>query len=345
VIIMSHWKEQTEQLLSGLETCDPIYRPTNFWAPGVRQLSAALQAQGLESFKSWPEASTWFYPVYGSGFSNATIKTTFDHARSVNPKAGEAWMAGALNGSLEARRDFDAARLAWDQDRWPFDIEGEGESRVGRPPQRYRMTGTDEVGWGRPYLNYLLCLAALSRHVETEPTSFLELGGGLGTLGEIVMRRNATARYVNLDLPPLLTVAAYYLVELFGRDQVMLPTEAPERGPIEVARAACLPNWRLPDVVGPFDVFMNAYSFQEMEPDVVDHYIQAVADMGVRYAVSYNSVHGKPKKILGPEGSALDPVTSARIIDMFQRRGYRLLHTYRDPLVVSAAEIAVLERS
>ena len=51
---MSHWKEQTEQLLSGLETCDPIYRPTNFWAPGVRQLSAALQAQGLESFKSWP---------------------------------------------------------------------------------------------------------------------------------------------------------------------------------------------------------------------------------------------------------------------------------------------------
>jgi hypothetical protein len=213
---------------------------------------------------------------------------------------------------LEARRDFDAARLAWDQDRWPFDIKGEGESRVGRPPQRYRMTGTDEVGWGRPYLNYLLCLAALSRHVETEPTSFLELGEGFGTLGEIVMRRNAAARYVNLDLPPLLTVAAYYLV---------------------------------PDVVGPFDVFMNAYSFQEIEPDVVDHYIQAVADMGVRYAVSYNSVHGKPKKILGPEGSALDPVTSARIIDMFQRRGYRLLHTYRDPLVVSAAEIAVLERS
>jgi hypothetical protein len=174
------------------------------------------------------------------------------------------------------------------------------------------MTGTDEVGWGRPYLNYLLCLAALSRHVETEPTSFLELGGGFGTLGKIVMRRNAAARYVNLDLPPLLTVAAYYLV---------------------------------PDVVGPFDVFMNAYSFQEMEPDVVDHYIQAVADMGVRYVVSYNSIHCKPQKVEGAEGGVIDPVTSSRIIDMFERRGYRLLHTYRDPLVVSAAEIAVLERS
>ena len=140
-------------------------------------------------------------------------------------------------------------------------------------------------------------------------------------------------------------MAAYYLVELFGCDRVMLPTEAPEHGPIEMAGSACLPNWRLPDLFGPFDVFMNTYSFQEMEPDVVDHYIQAVADLGARYAVSYNSLHGKPRKVEGQEGGVLDPVTSPRIIDMFQRRGYRLLRTYRDPLVVSAAEIAVLEQS
>jgi putative sugar O-methyltransferase len=338
-------RSQTDYLLSGLETCDPTYRPTNFWAPGVRDLSAALLKQGLETFKSWPQASTWFYPVYGSGFTNDTIKKTFAHARSVNPRAREAWTASALNGALEARRDFDAARLAWDQERWPFDLEGHGESRVGRPPQRYRMTGTDEVGWGRPYLNYLLCLAALSKHVTKEPTSFLELGGGFGALGEIVLSRNSTARYVNLDLPPLLTVAAYYLIELFGQDQVMLPTEAPEHGPIQVAGSACLPNWRLPDVVGPFDVFMNSYSFQEMEPDVVDHYIRTVSDVGVQYAVSYNSVHGKPRNVAGAEGGVLNPVTSAKIIEMFQSHGYRLLSTYRDPLVVSAAEIAVLERS
>lgn len=343
--MMSQWRDQTEQLLAGLETCDPMYRPTNFWAPGVRQLSAALQSQGLESFKCCPGASTWFYSVYGNGFSNATITTTFETAKSVNPKAREAWVTSALNGALEARRDFDAARLAWNQDRWPFDLEGHGESLVGRPPQRYRMTGTAEVGWGRPYLNYLLCLAALSRHVEAEPTSFLEIGGGFGTLGEIVMQRNSAARYVNLDLPPLLTVASYYLVELFGQDRVMLPGDAPEHGPITVPSSACLPNWRLPDLASQFDVFVNSYSFQEMEPDIVDHYIQAVSDLDVRYALSVNSANGKPKKVEGKEGGVLDPVTSARIIDMFQRRGYRLLGTYRDPLVVSAAEIAVLERS
>jgi len=341
---MPGWTDQSKQLVLGLEKCKPIYRPTNFWAPGLRQLSADLEAHGLESFKSWPGASTWFYPVYGSGFTNATIKATFDHARSINPRTREAWLSGALNGSLEAKRDFDAARLAWDQTRWPFDLEGYGESRVGRPPQRYRLTGSDDVGWGKPYLNYLLCLAALSRHLEAEPTRFLEIGGGFGTLGEIVLQRNDAARYVNLDIPPLVTVAAYYLAELFGHDRVLLPADAPEHGPIEVANSACLPNWRLPDIVGPFDVFMNAFSFQEMEPDVVEHYVQAVADLDVQYAVSFNSVLGKPKKVEGSEGGVLDPVTSSRIIEMFERRGYRLLHTYRDPLVVSAAEVAVLER-
>src|SRR5664279_2374376 len=40
-----------------METCDPIYRPTNFWVPGMRQLSANLHARELDSFKSWPGAS------------------------------------------------------------------------------------------------------------------------------------------------------------------------------------------------------------------------------------------------------------------------------------------------
>lgn len=341
---MSQWMTQNKQLQSQLETCAPIYRPTSFWTPGLRQLSAELRAHGLESFKSWPGASTWFYPIYGNGFSDADISAMLEHARAVNPQTREAWLSAALDGSLEARRDFDAVRLAWDQDRWPFDIQGQGESHIGGPPQRYLITGSDKAGLTKPYLNYLLCLAALSRHVEAEPTSFLEIGGGFGTLGEIVLGHNDAARYVNLDIPPLLTVASYYLAQLFGPDAVMLSAEAPEQGEIEVTRSACLPTWRLPDVAGPFDVFMNSYSFQEMEPDVVEHYVQAVADLEVRYALSFNSVHGKPKHVEGQEGGVLDPVTSARIIDMFQRRGYRLLGTYRDPLVVAAAEIAVLER-
>ena len=77
------------------------------------------------------------------------------------------------------------------------------------------MTGKDH-GWTRPYLNYMLCMAALSQHVDKPPTSVLELGGGFGVLGEFLLARGPQMRYVDLDIPPLLTVASYYLRTLYG---------------------------------------------------------------------------------------------------------------------------------
>jgi putative sugar O-methyltransferase len=338
------WSESTDWQVAELEKQDPIYRPTNFWDPGVRQLSAELVQRGLETFKSWTGARSWFYPIYGNGFSNATIAKTYEVAKKLIPDLREQWLSGALNGSWEARRDFDAARLFWDQKRWPFDLDNHGESQIGKPPQRYRMTGTNEVGWGKPYLNYLLALSALSHHVDAPPKSFIEIGGGFGVLGEIVSQRDPQARYVNLDIPPLLTVSAYYLTNVLGADNVLVPDQAREPGPIEVRRSACLPNWRVMDVVGPFDVFVNTYSFQEMEPNVVEHYIEAIAAKQVRYVLSLNSIAGKPKAAAGGQFGVLDQVTSRRIIEMFEQRGYTLEATYRSPLLISAGELAILQR-
>jgi hypothetical protein len=43
-----------------------------------------------------------------------------------------------------------------------------------------------------------------------------------------------------------------------------------DSGPIEVPGSACLPTWRIGDIADRFDVFFSSYSFQEMEPYVVD---------------------------------------------------------------------------
>ena len=341
---MTDWDALTKRTLEGIETCDPIYRPTNYWGPGVRRLLHEMETIGLDAFKSWPTAAIWFYPMYGKGFTPATIDSTFERAASVNPAVDKAWFATALNGAYQARRDFDAARLAWDQTRWPFDLEGLGESETGRPPQVYRLRESKRVGWTRPYLNYLLCLAALSRYVDRAPESFLEIGGGYGVLGEIVMSRDPDVRYVNLDLPPLVTVSSYYLDDLFGGRMTVYDAAIPDTGPISATGSASLPNWRICDVQGPFDVFFNSFSFQEMEPDVVEHYVDQVAGKDVSYVVSLNSRHGKPKAIDGNDIGVIEPVTSDRIIAMFEARDYELLGRHGDPLVQSSGEVAVLRR-
>lgn len=339
---MTDWKALTNRTLAELKTCDPVFRPTSFWGPGLTQLLNEMDGRGLETFKSWPAAAFWFYPRYGAGFTNASIDATLERVNQVLPSANPAWVRGALNASQEARRDFDVARMAWDHSRWPVDLDGYGESLVGRPFQYFRFTGTAH-GWTRPYLNYTLCLAALSRHVDAPPQRFLEIGGGFGVLGEFLMQRDPDAVYVDVDIPPLMTVASWYLTELFG-DRVTTYDEMPQAGPVSVPGSAVLPNYRLPDLTGDFDVLVNSFSFQEMEPDVVEAYVDLAVARGVRYVVSLNSRLGKPKKAEGHQVGVIDPVTSARIIAMVEKHGFRLEATYDGPLINSAGQVAVLKR-
>ncbi len=342
---MSRWSDLTERSLAGIETCKPVYRPTNFWSMGLDPLLQDLERRDLERFKQWPSASVWFYPLYGRGFTNATIEKTYEFAKTVNEDANLTSMASALNGGLDARRDYDAACLAWDQDRWPFDLVNLGESKIGQPRQYYRESGLPDIGFGRPYLNYLLILAALSKHVEAPPRSVLEIGGGFGVLGEILMSRDPQARYVDVDIPPLLTVASYYLTELFGADRVKIFDESvPDEGPIDVPQSGVLPNWRIEDISGEFDLFVNAFSFQEMEPDVVAHYIATVAAKNPEYVVSLNSKAGKRMAEKENEWGVMEQVTSAMISSKFEEHGYRVLARYGRPLIVSAGELVVMKR-
>ena len=316
---MTSWDGVTQRCLAEIDGADPLYRPTNFWQPGMRQLLTEMEELGLQRFKSWPSATYWFYPTYANLRPEA-VAAVLERAIEVQPGVREAWVRGVLSGSAEARRDLEVVRILWDHRRWPFRVMSHGEARIGESPQRFRLT-RDRRGWTKPYLNYLLCLAALSRHVERPPRSMLEIGGGFGVLGEILMRRSSEVRYVDLDIPPLLSVATYYLRELFG-DRID-EYDNDWSGPVGTDRSAVLPPWRIEDVEGPFDVFMNSFSFQEMEPAVVANYVTKVAEKDVSYVVSLNSRKGKRKASEGGIG-VIEPVTSASIIEMFDAHGYEL---------------------
>ena len=335
---MTSWDRVTRRSLDEVEEADPLYRPTNFWQPGLRQLLDDMDSLGLDRFKSWPTATYWFYPTYAANLRPETAAAALARAVEVQHDVREHWVREALTGATEARRDLDVARIMWDHARWPFKVMAHGESSTGQPPQHFRLAG-DDRGWTKPYLNYLLCLAALSRHVERAPRSVLEIGGGFGVLGEILMRRSGKVRYVDLDIPPLMTVASYYLRELFGERVDVYDDAWPGR--VAADRSAVLPPWRLDAVDGPFDLFVNCFSFQEMEPHVVANYAARIAEKDVAYVVSLNSRKGKPKASDGGIG-VVEQVTSAQIVEMFADNGYELVGRYGAPYIRSAGELTVL---
>ena len=335
---MTTWEAITKRSLAEIDDADPLYRPTNFWQPGLQQLLGDMDELGLERFKSWPSAAYWFYPTYAANVRPETADAALLRAVEVQPEVQQPWLRDQLTGAAEARRDLEVARILWDHGRWPFKVMARGEAQIGEPPQHFHVAG-DKRGWTKPYLNYLICLAALSRHVDRPPRSVLEIGGGFGVLGEILMRRSKAVRYVDLDIPPLLTVASYYLRELFG--ECVAVYDDAWAGRVGPDRSAVLPSWRIDGIDGPFDLFVNCFSFQEMEPHVVANYVAKVADKDVAYVVSLNSRKGKPKASAGGIG-VIEQVRSADIVEMFAGHGYELVGTYGPPYLRSAAELTVL---
>ncbi|MBM3947893.1 MAG: putative sugar O-methyltransferase [SAR202 cluster bacterium] len=135
---------------------------------------------------------------------------------------------------------------------------------------------------GRHYtwsmLNYYINYAYCCRHVKFERIqTVVELGSGAGRQAEVLKKLHPELTLYLFDLAPSLYICYQYLSTVFS-DAVASYQET--RGlttlPNPDGRIYILGNWQYPLLTRPFDFFWNANSFQEMEPDVVRHYLSFV---------------------------------------------------------------------
>lgn len=336
------WGAMLTHTLQQLVGADPLYAPTHFWQPGVRALLSDLEKRGLDDFKRWPSAHFFFYPIMRPAFSYAMVDEVMPTLRQASPSAPERWFRDHLVGSSEAHRDLDIVLAALDSERLPLDVNLSGESEIGSPPQRYRPLGTDGPAFGKPHLNYLKVLAAASNYIDHPIDSTLEIGAGFGALGEILLSSFPDMQYVDIDIPPLSTVAHHYLSKRFP-DMTFVAAGA---GGAPLAGkghdSACLSTFDLPRIDGEVDLFVNCFSFQEMEPHVVDNYVEHVSRLRAKTVISLNSRRGKPKQDEAAV-SVQSPVTSSYITEAFARRGYEPVAQLGRPFAPPQAELLIMQ--
>jgi putative sugar O-methyltransferase len=340
------WGVMLRHSLEQLVDADPLYAPTHFWQPGVRALLADLERYGLEEFKRWPSAHFFFYPLMQPVFSYAMVDQVMPKLRETAPNVPERWFRDHLVGSSEAHREMDIILAALDIERLPLNIDVSGESKIGSPPQWYRPLGTDGPGFGKPHLNYLKILAATSRYIDHPVHSTLEIGAGFGALGEILLSSFPDMQYVDIDIPPLSVVAHYYLSQRFPEMQTI--ASSVEGAAAETRRvgkghnSACLSTFDLPNLQGEVDLFVNSFSFQEMEPHVVDNYVEQISRLQTKTVVSLNSRRGKPKRDEAAVG-VQSPVTSDDIVKAFAQRGYEPVARLGRPFAPPQAELVIMQ--
>lgn len=289
-----------EQMLADLPSQAAIYQPTSFWREASAPIERELKEAGFDQFRRLAYTRAFFVPTYGppgGGFTQADLDSlralieqsaapgSKKHQSLMHILSGESW-------ALADYRVFMAAAAASGKD--GMDLTRFSESAVGAPLEQFHFEGR---AFSRSALNYLNGLSFLKQELGAEVASIrhvLEIGGGFGTLGEILLQAGDFS-YLNVDIPPTAAVSGYYLAQQPGiRFMDYRHTRELDHIPVPSApQQIVLCPWQLPAVQGNIDLFVNFISFQEMEPHVVDNYLQHVNRLSARFVLLRNLREGK----------------------------------------------------
>lgn len=307
---------------------DALHQPTAFWAQASQSIYADLAALGFASFRSSPSALRFFVPTYGPPGNTLTVGDT-QHMEAymlttTNPQSKKhATLMHMLQGEMWALADYRVTKAGDVASQAPY-LTDVSESNVGNPSEHFCFEGR---WFSRSFLNYMLGLVFLKRHVDTSSIKrVLEVGGGFGTLGELLLQAGDYA-YVDVDIPPTAAIASYYLANLPGANLTSY-ADTREAGSIpfpEPGSQLVLCPWQLPLLKGDADLFVNFVSFQEMEPPVIQEYLHHVDRLNCRFILLRNLREGMRKKTEGTPLGVESP-TRGEDYDQFIPN-YRLVAT------------------
>lgn len=289
-------------------TQNEFYKPTSFWDNASRIIVSELEEKGVEKFRSLNSTLDYFVPTYGLP-GNCFTKEIYDsltntlknnYAQHLKPQLA---LKQFLDGTMSALADYRVFKAGDQPNNLPF-LHKFSEGSYGHPKEQFEFDGQK---YSRSSLNYLLGLTLLKKHLNGEvPKTVLEIGGGFGTLGEILSSSGITdLRYIDIDIPPTSFVAQTYLSNLLGSENVATYTKTKQIGSLDIQSlpaASVLCSWQIERLQGNVDLFVNFISFQEMEPHVVENYLKHVARLNTKWVLLRNMREGKNIKKTGSVG-------------------------------------------
>lgn len=290
-------------MLEDMKHQDILYKPTAFWEHASEVLIQELEKYDIKEFRNLHMTRSFFVPGYSAVeyLENAkkydVVIERFDAL--VQDKRFVTRLQRLFTGNTSAFNDFRVLQAS-NIDKSPY-TDKVSESSVGNPLEQHSF---EDRNFSRSFLNYLLGLNFLKQHVDSSSIyTVMEIGGGFGTLGEILLQdeRN-NAFYINADIPPVSFVSSYYLEEVFGKESIGNYEDTRSLDILDIDslkkqyKALNICSWQIPKLRGKIDLFVNFISFQEMEPEVVQNYCVYIEKLAPSYILLRNMKEGKRVK-------------------------------------------------
>ncbi len=291
------------QMLEDMKEQSSLYKPTTFWQEASAVIINDINENDIKSFRSFDSSLNMFAPTYAFPkylkTKDAFEKTKESLQIETNDVKSNLKLEMLIRGESQAFADY-RVLTASNKDFPPY-TDRVSESNIGTPLEQFRF---DKRNFSRSFFNYLLGLSFMKQHIDTSDIKrVMEIGGGFGTLGEILLSDDRNeCFYINADIPPVSFVSSYYLKELLGSKNVADYGDLKDYQVLDIEdlsksfKALNLCSWQIPKLQGSIDLFVNFISFQEMEPDVVQNYCNYVQKLSPKYILLRNIKEGKRKQ-------------------------------------------------
>lgn len=148
-------------------------------------------------------------------------------------------------------------------------------STYGHPKDIFEIDGKK---YTMAFLNFYLRYCFSQKHISFSGDEIIvELGSGSGYQIEVLKKLYPNITVLCFDLPAQIYLCEQYLAQALGKDSVVgtdVTLGWDDLSSIRKGRVHCFGNWQFPLIKDfQFDIFWNAASFGEMEPDVVKNYL------------------------------------------------------------------------
>ncbi len=280
-----------------------IYKPTSFWNKLIQKNFDAIKKGKIRYFRNKSSGFVGFVPFH-SEIRRAKLKkreltkilsliSSYKTKEKQKRKMSN-MILDTLNGYERAKNSY---KILLTDTKKPL-FYNFNESKVGNPTEQFNFDGKLFSASSLNYLTGLLFLKKYIPHFDNK--IFLEIGGGFGTVGEILNNlKTKNFKYINLDLPPLNMISEFYLKKSCNK-KVSTHFDFRKEKHINISKLnnfCCLPNFDIERLKGKIDIFVNFISFQEMEYNVVNNYLEKIFKLKPNYILLRNLREGKNTNI------------------------------------------------
>lgn len=285
-------------MMADLSRAEAIYKATSYWAYYEPLIVNELIKVGLKNFRrrqssnshafTYSETRPLWWQVNLDGFRILSNKYSRQipgwrnwlHflSASISKFLGALPSFYAYNASLE-----DLQLLTYEY------VKSMGSQR-GAKPITYLETSlfgnpedlfyVENKPYTVPFLKYYWRYSFAAQYVNfDEAKIYVELGSGAGEQAEVISKLHPNMAILLFDIPPQIYVAEQYLRSVFP-DRVVSYRETRDiqnLKSIEAGKIYIFPNWKIPILKGNnIDLFWNARSLSETEPEVMASYLEIV---------------------------------------------------------------------